>query len=745
MTLPGSNQVYPLERYFPPVPQGMVTNWVRKFASPGAYILDPFGQNPFTNLELARAGYRVLVSANNPIAAFVMDVLSSAPTAQEFSQALAALIQNRMRDGSTIEDYIQAFYKLDCPGPLCKDRLEPGKFEVDTFIWSEESSQPVTAVGACTICGLEGEIELTAATLQTQGKTPSYSLIRSQILERIAAQDPHLRRVMEEVVGFYSPRALISLQLLLNKIETSNLDEKQTKLLKALWLSAADQCNQLWIWPRARNRPRQLLRPPMYQEANVWQAFVRGVNNWVHPDPAVKLREWPRRVPPSGGISLFEGRLRELDQKPEMGLISLVQTSLPRRNQAFWNLSGLWSGWLWGKQGIKTIRNSLLRQRYDWTWHSVALKKVLSQLPGLIGADVPVMLLTSELDSLFLLAGTLGAQAAGLELKSASIDGENEMLQTVWKLPNRLNTSKQKNQNRRSFKESGRFFLTETGEPAHWLRLLSFTVADQLVSGGLLNRPGENETLNEVETEFAIALNDVSQFRRFNPGATPETGSYWLAKSGSYSQSLADRTEAVIVQLLQSHTKIGFNELLSHVYSSLPGFSTPPYELVGEILESYSQTIDEDNRVVYQINSHETAVRRSEDLKEIQGLIEQMADKLGYRRETQPDQIAWLDDQGEAEFVFFPITTARFSNILVSNQHVRGQKLVVIPGSRSNLVAYKLKRDPNLRFLGGENWQLVKYRQVRNLAGNPLLSRELFTSQLSSDPPEFHSAQLALF
>ena len=64
----------PLERFFPPVPEGMVSNWVRKYAAPGSWLLDPFGQNPYTSLELARAGYRVMISANNPIAAFVLRV-----------------------------------------------------------------------------------------------------------------------------------------------------------------------------------------------------------------------------------------------------------------------------------------------------------------------------------------------------------------------------------------------------------------------------------------------------------------------------------------------------------------------------------------------------------------------------------------------------------------------------------------------------------------------------------------------
>ena len=548
----------PLERYFPPFKEGMVRNWVRQYASPGSYILDPFGQNPFTALELARAGYRVLVSANNPIAAFTLTVLAGAPTAEMVSQALLQLNQNRMRDGSTLEEYLSNFYRLDCPNPDCRGE---SRFEVDTFIWAEEGNSPQLAIGTCQDCAWSGEIELTPAIQESLGRTPSYALTRSQILEKVAAQDPPLRRVMEDVITYYSPRALVALQILLSKIETSNLTPQQSEVLKAMWLTAADQANQLWVWPKGRNRPRQLIRPPLYQEINVWKAFLRSANLWTQNDEEVKLREWPKRVPPTGGISLFEGRLRELEEIPEPGLIKLVQTSLPRRNQAWWNLSGLWSGWLWGKEGIKTLRNSLLKQRYDWTWHSVALKKVLAQFPGLIGQDVPVLLLTSELDPLFLLAGMLGAKNAGLQLHSAAIDGENETLQCVWRLPT-VQPSLFTRIPQVNIRKSGRTILSQLGEPAHWLRLLTFSVADQLIRGNLDDRPRQDEMLNDLESEFATALNDPATFQRFNPGSTPEAGLYWLTKPPIESVSLADLAEQVIVTELQTKAALTFGCLL---------------------------------------------------------------------------------------------------------------------------------------------------------------------------------------
>lgn len=74
-----------------------------------------------------------------------------------------------------------------------------------------------------------------------------------------------------------------------------------------------------------------------------------------------------------------------------------------------------------------------------------------------------------------------------------------------------------------------------------------------------------------------------------------------------------------------------------------------------------------------------------------------------------------------------------------------GQKYFVIPASRSNLVSYRLKRDPNLQLLCGESWHFVKFRQIRNLKEDMLLTRETFAERVLEDPPEYQRAQLSLF
>jgi len=448
----------PLERYLPPNYPGMAERWAGQSAEPGSWVLDPFCGDPFADLELARAGYRVLVTANNPVSAFILEVLASAPSPEELGDALQALANLRMSDGTRCEDYLNSFYQFPCPN--CQETAF-----VENFIWNEDQADPQTLQVRCPACGFSGDLPATPERLGLLRALPSYALHHSRALELACGLTDPLRPVMEDVLRFYSPRALILLQVLLNKINDPSLTPCQKTLLQALFLTTADRMNQLWAYPLGRNRPRQLLRPPIYQEANLWQALVNSLGVWQAHSTAVVLKDWPSLPPQKGGISLFRGRLRELTPLPDPHLMGLVMAALPRRNQAYWNLSGLWTGWLWGKEALSPLRHTLLRQRYDWTWHTFALTKVLAQLPKFLQPEKPILLQISELDALFMLSGLLGAQEAGLRLRAYAMDGEESTLQTVWQqttLPPQPSA-----QNLLASSQAAiRSYLSQKGEPA---------------------------------------------------------------------------------------------------------------------------------------------------------------------------------------------------------------------------------------------------------------------------------------
>ena len=724
----------PLDRFLPPYYPGAALNWISSRAETSSWVLDPFGNDPFSALELARAGFRVLVAANNPIPAFILEIMASSPSVAEVDEAVLALANSRMSDGSRLEDYLNSFYLLPCP--QCG-----GQAEVTGFIWSEERPEPVSMQWLCQRCQKSGELPGSSEAYQHLRPLPSYPLHRSRALELVASLDDPLRPVMEEVVRFYSPRALILLQILLNKINAPDFSERQQKILQALFLTTADQMNQLWTYPLGRNRPRQLLRPPSWQETHPWQAFLRSRALWQTDLPPVTLRGWPDLPPQKGGISLFRGRLRELNPLPDPRLMTLVYASLPRRNQAYWNLSGLWSGWLWGKESVNPLRHSLLRQRYDWTWHSQALAKVLTQLPGLVQPQTPILLQIGELDGLFLIAGILAGQAAGLRLLNCASDGSQDTLQSLWGIGGLPAGSSQGNL-AAAASEAARAHLTERGEPANYLSLLTHIVVSVHQQGLLSSPPGK--TLNDHQEELEACLADTDTFVRFNPGIAPDTGLYWLRQPLIEYTPTAERLETALLQLLRAKPDPTPEVVRQTANQSCPGLLTPESELVDAVMAAYADRLP-DSQPGWLLRAREAPQIREKDLLEIRVILEQLAARLDYSLQISTEAIHWVSRSGSVAHSFFPLLSACVSPLLRLFSRTPGQKYFVIPASRSNLVSYRLKRDPNLQLLCGESWHFVKFRQIRNLKEDMLLTRETFAERVLEDPPEYQRAQLSLF
>ena len=735
----------PLDRFLPPYYEGMAADWAAEYASPGDWILDPFGQDPFSAIELAERGFRVLVTCNNPVPAFIMQVLASAPSAEAWGDALLAFANLKNSHGIRLEDEISAYYQLPCPNPDCPN----GQFEVSYFIWHEGESHPSLAAGLCPQCQYTGEISLTEEVLAQLARLPSFALHKAQAMEATAPINSALRPVMEEVIGYYSPRPLIMLQTAINRLAQSDLSAHEKTLIQALLLTTADQINQLWAYPLGRNRPRQLVRPPVFQENNFWQAMLHSKSQWQKLSRPVSLTLWPAQPPKKGGIALFRGRLRELSPRPEAGLIRLVHTSLPRRNQAFWNLSGLWAGWLWGQDSLSPMRNSLLKQRYDWTWHTTALRKVLSQLPQFTAPETPVLLQVGEMDALFVSASALAAQNAGLTLAAYAADSEPAVLQTVWRQTASGAHPATLSPIGTHAKTSAVRHLTRRAEPADFLGLYSAVFLDLISHGDLWGQPESQPTgtLNELVSEIENALNDPHLFTRFNPGASLETGQYWLADPSGNLFPLADQLEETVLNAFHQQPSLTERQIVAEAGRVCRGMLTADPALLAAVLESYATCHESSaGEKLWVLNPREAQSARLNEREAIAYLIRKMGAQLGYLVLEDQGGLLWkYSENDQVAYCFHIITTAMIASEMNSALASAETRLIVIPGSRSNLVTFKLKRDEHLRELLAEGCQLVKYRQIRNLSNNPLLSRELFASQISSDPPEYHSSQLALF
>jgi hypothetical protein len=95
-------------------------------------------------------------------------------------------------------------------------------------------------------------------------------------------------------------------------------------------------------------------------------------------------------------------------------------------------------------------------------------------------------------------------------------------------------------------------------------------------------------------------------------------------------------------------------------------------------------------------------------------------------------------------YLFHITTTATFGDLLQIEGAVPARRVILVPGSRANLLLFKRRRDPRLNQLLNE-WNFVKFRHLRALAANTMVTRENIDDQMTADQLTYESPQLNLF
>ncbi|HNN14976.1 MAG TPA: hypothetical protein PKL78_15545, partial [Anaerolineales bacterium] len=117
----------PLARFLPALEDGVISAWLSLLDRPGSWLLDPFGFSPRLVLEAARSGYRVLVTANNPVTRFLLEIFANPPPESEFIAALADLGAIK-KSGERLETHLQSLYLT-----ICEKCEKP--VHAHTFLW----------------------------------------------------------------------------------------------------------------------------------------------------------------------------------------------------------------------------------------------------------------------------------------------------------------------------------------------------------------------------------------------------------------------------------------------------------------------------------------------------------------------------------------------------------------------------------------------------------------------------------
>jgi hypothetical protein len=712
----------PLARYLPLAADGIATAFLAPHSRPGDWVLDPFGATPRTDLEMARLGFRVLVAVNNPIMHFLLETAANPASQAELRAALADLAAARKGD-ERLETHLQSLYLTECT--KCHRQVP-----ADAFVWERESGILAGRIYHCS-CGDNGEYPATEADqARAAGLAATDSLHRSRALERVArSQDPD-RIHVEEALECYLPRAVYALITIINKLESLFLTPERRRALLSLVLTACDEASSLWPHPAERPRPKQLTIPPRFLEKNVWLALERSVELWSGDGEQVEVVNWPSEPGEPGGLCLFDGPMRDL--APELKNVSLgaVVTVVPRPNQAFWTLSALWAGWLWGREVAAPFKSVLHRQRYDWNWHATAIHATLKNLSDHLPLNAPFYAIVPEPESAFLTAVLVAVGGSGFELTGLALRTRHDPVQILWQKRAFSHADKEPvGIDAEAVHRAMVFSLHERGEPVPFLHLHAAGLATMADNDSLRWRP---EALAEINSLILAALAGP-EFVHHAESKNPEIGLWGLTDWDSATDSLPDRVEMTIVRFLQKNPDAALRDLETFLNADLPGLLTPSLGLLRAVLASYA--VETAGR--WSLRSEDASSSRRADLEAAADALSTLASRLGVtiRREESPQRLILWQDSGETVYAFYLLASAVAGGIARQNLYPPEHSLLVIPGGRAGLLAYKLNRDPALKAVM-ERWRIMKFRTLRRLSEMTGLTRERFEKELSGDPIE---------
>lgn len=735
----GIGSKIPFNRYLPQHPAGVAPEWLAQHTPSGSWVLEPIGASPAAILEMAEAGYKVLVAANNPVVAFEMQILAQAPARAEFQSVLSELSVQKKGD-ERLQGHILNLYLMRCT--TCGREIS-----ADYFLWRKSEEAPYAKYYRCPACGDEGEHLVSDSDIERLAPyRRSDPLHRARALEKIPELTRAARANLEELLKVYSPRPLYALFTLINKIEGMALSPARRELLDALLLSALDAGHALWPAGEGFERPRVLNIPSEYVEHNLWLALENAVETWCGRQTPITVTQWPV-LPEKAGICLYQGRMRDLQQqKPDLPLES-IYCVLPRPNQVFWSLSTLWCSWLWGKESAANFKNVLERQRFDWYWHANALNSALAPAARLVKPGSSVFCLLPEPVPGFVAAAVEACSTGNLQLSGLAWKDDQQPIQTEW-MAQPANREVKKVNLHKTIRDAIHASLMQSGEPCRYLQLYTAAVAALSVNDAFPASIHQMtyEMVNEVHAEIAKVFADRKFLRRLDSTAQDlESGFWWLAQSEGCQVSLADRVEREVLNWLQKESEIPESAVQREMNARFTGFLTPSSELLEYCLHSYADLDKPTQR--WTIRESEQYGSRQQDLADIQLLLLTLADKMGLAADGD-NPVEWTDKKQDGELVYrlFYTTSAEMSRLLSAGNDEAVERVFLFPGSRSALIRYKLDRDPWLRERITQHWHFLKFRTLRELSARKDISRDLWDLFIDSDPISLEDAtQLSMF
>ncbi len=724
----------PLERFLPPLEEGVVLRLLEGKLPRVRRVFDPFGTSPQLALECALAGCEITLAINNPITRFVTRYTLQPFSVAELQAALAHLAAIP-KDETRLEPFIIDLYRSRCA--RCGEIVD-----VEYFIWDKELGGPSHKVYSCEHCSHAGESITTEEDWDNALDYSRSSMQAAVALDSLAPPGDPDRKHAEAALSVYPGRAIFALITILNKVAQANIEARTLAATQALLLTAFDAANALWSYPEGRTRPRQLIASSRYREFNVWRALERGLDQWAMHDEGVDVHEWDStRQGRASGVCLYPGPARDLCREQHaFDGIDLILTIPPRPNQAFWTLSALWTAWLWGRDAAAPIKVALRRRRYDWGWHATAIRTVLRSVADCYPQSHPAIVYIPEAEPGFVAATMAGVEGAGFKLSGCALRSDDQQLVGQW-----VNERGEQHASRRGIenvelRRAMQELLVEHAQPAPysclhaaaWTRITELRQLDQDWTAP--QRHPMQSLVDQIEQVL-----QRQPFEHLSRGSEPESGVYDLKQPDVAEDPLLDRVEWCILGQLRDQRQVRGRELDQAVCEQFPGLLTPDRRWVYACLQSYALKIADAD--IWHLRAEDDPELRKADCVEMQALLVELGRRLGFEVDAG-ERVIWQTGEAGAGHAFEIRETAGWGHL---PQPADQERLTfVVPGGRAGLIAERTRRDPHFKAWLESGLRVIKFRHVRRLAAETTITMANFKERMAIDPPEHEDPQLPL-
>lgn len=715
----------PLERFLPPLPCGVISAWLQANTQPGDLIIDPLGSNPLLAIEAALGGRRVLFSRNNPILWLALEVLASAPENQDFQDAVNKLMLTRLGD-QRLDEILESLYSTPCAE--CGLLIQP-----EGFIWEQGADKPSARIYRCPHCSDQGERPISAHDIENLRRIQAPGLHQARAFHRVMHSGDYEKESIMNALRCYLPRAIYVIMTMINRLDGMNLSKPSHRLLQAVLICVFDDGNSLWHWPPRSHRFLQLSLPARFLEKNLWLTINSCFSHWRVFETGVPVNYWPNLPDSEGGICLYQRRLAEkenlfVNEKPRA-----ITTIFPRPNQAFWTLSALWSGWLWGRKAVVPMRSALGRRHYNWYWFAQAISASVGRITDHHESPAMAFGLLPQMTTNHYLGLLAGMRTSGMRLKGAAPRMGEELAQCEWSAANTIDDDHELD-----YHKVITDFLRQRGEPSDFQTILFHCLTELVLNNGISTDISEIDDglFRQMQEKVAAILEMDSLIKIYKP-SVPGASRWWLVDDRDCQIPVSERVEKFIRQFLCNTQTFEFIEIEKAVCSQFHGSLTPEEELVRVCLESYADKLTTDPHLFALLNS-ETVSARKKDLEEISKILVQQGETLGFKVKKNACCIQWIKNTNQVIQQYHLTITAEITETIMTQGVMNdARKIIVFPGSRSRLLEYRLRQDPRLSEALENNWQFLKFRYLRWMITRENLNMNLWENLLGGDPPSW--------